>query len=149
MKEKINKRQHDRNAVVALTFDDVSMVPAASVVLPEQVKLTTSLLANGRLKMSLPLVSAAMDTVTEQRMAIEMARAGGLGVIHRNNSAARQAEQVAHVKRYESGIVSNPMCVAPDQTVADANRIKAENGYSGLPVVERDKVVGITTNRDL
>ena len=149
MKTKASSRQHDRNATVALTFDDVSLAPAASVVLPEQVSLATNLVAAGRMKMNLPLLSAAMDTVTDQKMAIEMARTGGLGVIHRNNSTARQAEQVAHVKRYESGVVSNPVCVAPEQTIADANRIKAETGYSGLPVVDRDKVVGIITNRDL
>ena len=149
MKARDGRRQDEQGIPVALTFDDVSLVPDASVVLPEDVSLTTSLATASRLTMSLPLLSAAMDTVTEQTMAIEMARAGGLGVIHRNNSAAKQAEQVAHVKRYESGIVANPVCVAPDQTIADANQIKMETGYSGLPVVERDKVVGIVTNRDL
>ena len=146
---KTGKAAPGHDLPVALTFDDVLLAPAASVVLPEQVSLATRLATSEQLQMNLPLLSAAMDTVTEQDMAIEMARAGGLGVIHRNNSPEQQAEQIAHVKRYESGIVSNPVCVAPDQTVADANQIKMETGYSGLPVVDRDKVVGIITNRDL
>ncbi len=133
----------------ALAFDDILLEPGESRVLPDQVSLATCLASGGRLQLSIPLMSAAMDTVTEERMAIELARAGGLGVVHRNNDAAAQATQVAHVKRYESGVVSDPVCVSSSATVADARRIKLETGYSALPVVDGGIVVGIVTNRDL
>ena len=134
----------------ALTFDDVLLVPAGSKVLPADVDLSASLRASDGFVLHVPLLSAAMDTVTESAMAIEVARVGGLGVVHKNMSAERQAAEVEKVKRYESGMVKDPAFVSPGMTVADAWRIKSERGYSGLPVVDaKGAVVGIVTNRDL
>lgn len=132
---------------LALTFDDVLLEPAASAVLPATVDLRTTLRKD--FVLSIPIVSAAMDRVTEAAMAIEVAQVGGLGVVHRNLAAVAQTEEIQRVKRHESGLVASPECVAPDMTVADALAIKERTGYSGLPVVDKGKVVGIVTNRDL
>jgi len=133
---------------VALTFDDVMLVPQASDVLPHEVD-TTSRLCD-RLELNIPLVSAAMDTVTESRLAVALARLGGLGTIHRNMSIERQAEEVDRVKRSEAGMVLNPVKILPDRPVAEARELMARFHISGVPVVdEDDRLVGIVTNRDL
>ncbi|MCQ8240199.1 IMP dehydrogenase [Rhizosaccharibacter radicis] len=132
----------------ALAFDDVLVVPGLSDVLPGATSTRTRL--TRRIELNIPLVSAAMDTVTEDGMAIAMAQAGGLGVIHKNLTIEEQAEQVRRVKRFESGMVVNPVTVHPDQTLAEVNAIMARHRISGLPVVERGtgRLVGILTNRD-
>ncbi len=138
----------------AYTFDDVLLQPAASNVLPAQADTRTRL--TKRINLNIPLMSSAMDTVTEARMAICMAQNGGMGVIHKNLDIARQAEEVRKVKRYESGMVVNPLTIHPDQTLADALRLMQQHEISGIPVVERGatataagKLVGILTNRDV
>ena len=132
----------------ALTFDDVLLVPAYSQVLPKDTSLATQFSRN--IKLNLPLVSAAMDTVTEGRMAIAMARQGGMGILHRNLSIDEQAEQVDKVKRSESGMISNPVTTTPDATVAEVDALCGQFRVSGLPVVEGDgRLVGIITNRDM
>jgi IMP dehydrogenase len=131
----------------ALTFDDVLLVPAYSEVLPRNASLVTRLTRN--ITLNIPLVSAAMDTVTESRLAIAMAQEGGIGIIHKNLSAEDQAREVARVKRHEFGIVIDPVTVTPQMKVRDAIALQRQHGISGLPVVEGGKVVGIVTNRDL
>ena len=133
----------------ALTFDDVLLVPAASSVLPATADTTTRLTRD--ISLGIPLVSAAMDTVTESGLAIAMAQAGGIGVLHKNMTAEEQAAEVRKVKKFESGMVINPVTMFPDQTLAEALAIKENTGFSGMPVVERDsgKLVGILTNRDI
>jgi len=131
----------------ALTFDDVLLVPAYSEVLPRDTSLATRLTRN--ITLNIPLVSAAMDTVTESRLAIAMAQEGGIGIIHKNLSADEQAKEVARVKRHEFGIVIDPVTVTPDMKVRDAIALQRQHGFSGLPVVEGKKLVGIVTNRDL
>ena len=131
----------------ALTFDDVLLVPGQSSVLPREVDLATPLTRSIRL--NLPLLSAAMDTVTESRLAIAMAQAGGVGVIHKNFTAKQQALEVSRVKRFESGVLKDPITVSPNLPVRDVLAITREHRVSGLPVVEGNKVVGIVTNRDL
>ncbi len=132
----------------ALTFDDVLLVPAASSVLPSGADTRTRL--TRAIAMNIPLVSSAMDTVTEARMAIAMAQAGGIGVIHRNLSMGEQAAEVRRVKRFESGIVYSPITLRADQTLADAKVLQARYNVTGFPVVdEGDRVVGIVTNRDM
>ena len=133
----------------ALTFDDVLLVPAASDVLPAQAQTGTRLTRS--ITLGIPLVSSAMDTVTESQMAIAMAQMGGIGVIHKNMDAAEQAEEVRRVKRYESGMVVNPLTIHPDQPLADALQMMADHKISGIPVVDRgsQKLVGILTNRDV
>ncbi|HEY5336930.1 MAG TPA: IMP dehydrogenase, partial [Rhizomicrobium sp.] len=137
----------------ALTFDDVLLVPGASEVLPGQVDTRTRLTKT--VSLGIPLISAAMDTVTEAGLAIAMAQAGGLGVIHKNLSIAEQAEQVRRVKKFESGMVVNPVTIAPDATLADALTLMERYRISGIPVVEGasssgvGKLVGILTNRDV
>jgi len=131
----------------ALTFDDVLLVPAYSEVLPREVDLSTRLTRNIRL--NLPVVSAAMDTVTEARLAITLAQEGGLGIIHKNMTPEAQAGEVARVKKYESGIVSDPITVSPGQTVGEVLSITRARGFSGMPVVDQGQTVGIVTNRDL
>jgi len=131
----------------ALTFDDVLLVPAYSEVLPRDTSLATRLTRN--ITLNIPLVSAAMDTVTESRLAIAMAQEGGIGIVHKNLSADEQAREVARVKRHEFGIVTDPVTVTPDMKVRDAIALQRQHGFSGLPVVEGKKVVGIVTNRDL
>ncbi|MVW72102.1 MULTISPECIES: IMP dehydrogenase [unclassified Bordetella] len=131
----------------ALTFDDVLLVPAYSEVLPRDTSLATRLTRN--ITLNIPLVSAAMDTVTESRLAIAMAQEGGIGIIHKNLTADQQAKEVARVKRHEFGIVIDPVTVTPDMKVRDAITLQRQHGISGLPVVEGKKLVGIVTNRDL
>ena len=131
----------------AYTFDDVLLVPAHSSVLPRDVSLATRLTRNIRL--NLPLVSAAMDTVTEARLAIALAQEGGIGILHKNMSAQKQAAEVSKVKRHESGIVKDPVTIKPDMLVRDVIRLSRENKISGLPVMENGRVVGIVTNRDI
>ncbi len=133
----------------ALTFDDVLLIPAASHVLPDGVDTSTQLTKSIRL--NIPLLSSAMDTVTESEMAIAMAQHGGLGIIHRNMSAEEQAEQVRRVKRYESGMVVNPITISPDATLGDALDMMKRYTISGIPVTEvrSGKLVGILTNRDV
>ena len=132
----------------ALTFDDVLLVPAASSVLPSTADTRTR--ATRSIAMNIPLLSSAMDTVTEARMAIAMAQAGGIGVIHRNLDTDRQAEDVRRVKRFVSGVVYNPITLRPDQTLKDAKDLMGRYNITGFPVVgEGGKVVGIVTNRDM
>ena len=133
----------------AFTFDDVLLVPAASDVMPGQVNTSTRLTKTIRL--GIPLLSAAMDTVTESALAIAMAQAGGLGVIHRNMSPERQSAEVRKVKKFESGMVIDPVTIHPDQTLSEALALMAEHHISGVPVVEREtrKLVGILTHRDV
>jgi IMP dehydrogenase len=133
----------------ALTFDDVLLVPAWSDVLPANADTTTRLTKS--IEMGIPLLSAAMDTVTENALAIAMAQAGGIGVIHKNLTPEEQAAQVRKVKKFESGMIVDPLTIAPEATLADALAIKDEHGISGLPVVEdgSGKLAGILTNRDV
>ncbi len=131
----------------ALTFDDVLLAPAYSEVLPKDVSLSTKFTRN--ITLNLPLVSAAMDTVTEARLAIAIAQEGGIGVIHKNMTAEQQAAEVLKVKRHESGVVADPVVITPDFTVLQVLQLSEERGISGFPVVEGGKVVGIVTNRDI
>ncbi|GAB3502549.1 IMP dehydrogenase [Curvibacter fontanus] len=131
----------------ALTFDDVLLVPAYSQVLPKDTSLSTRFSRN--ISLNLPLVSAAMDTVTEARLAIAIAQEGGIGIVHKNLSVAEQAAQVAKVKRYESGVLRDPVVISPETSVRDVMKLSDELGVSGFPVVDGGKVVGIVTGRDL
>jgi len=131
----------------ALTFDDVSLLPAHSTVLPREVSLETRLTRN--LRLSIPVVSAAMDTVTESRLAIALAQAGGIGILHKNMPARQQADEVSRVKRFESGVVKDPITIPPDMTIGEVLALTRQHRISGLPVVEGTRVVGIVTNRDL
>jgi IMP dehydrogenase len=131
----------------ALTFDDVLLLPAHSRVLPREVSLKTRL--TRKLELNIPLVSAAMDTVTESTLAIAIAREGGIGIVHKNLSAQAQAAEVSKVKRFESGILKDPRTITPDMTVREVMALQREHGISGFPVVKAGKVVGIVTNRDL
>ncbi|MCX5869374.1 MAG: IMP dehydrogenase [Deltaproteobacteria bacterium] len=132
---------------LALTFDDLLLVPSASEVLPNEVSLVTRL--TDTITLNAPLVSAAMDTVTEHRTAIAMAREGGIGIIHKNMGIAKQAKEVEQVKKSESGMIIDPITVREDQSVADVEKIMAKYKISGLPVLREGKLVGIVTNRDL
>ncbi len=131
----------------ALTFDDVLLVPAFSQVLPRDTDLSTPLSRNIRL--NLPLVSAAMDTVTEARLAIALAQEGGIGIVHKNLSPQQQAAEVARVKRYESGVLRDPITITPDVTVREVKELSRQHGVSGFPVLDGKAVVGIVTNRDM
>ncbi|MCE2988884.1 MAG: IMP dehydrogenase [Nitrosomonadaceae bacterium] len=131
----------------ALTFDDVLLVPAHSQVHPRDVKLATRL--TNQITLNLPLISAAMDTVTESRLAIALAQEGGIGIIHKNLSIRAQATEVSKVKRFESGLVKDPLTIPPNMLVREAMNLQRQHGFSGLPVVENGRVVGIVTNRDL
>jgi len=131
----------------ALTFDDVLLVPAFSQVLPRDTRLTTRLSRN--ITLNLPLVSAAMDTVTEARLAIAVAQEGGIGIVHKNLAPKAQAAEVARVKRYESGVLRDPITVAPDLTVREVIALSKLHGISGFPVLQGKTVVGIVTGRDL
>jgi len=131
----------------ALTFDDVLLVPAHSTILPREVSLATQFTRNIRL--NIPLASAAMDTVTEAPLAIALAQEGGIGIIHKNMNAEAQAAQVSRVKRFESGVVNDPVTIPPSMTVREVLALTRQRKISGLPVVEGNKVVGIVTNRDL
>ncbi|MCW8890916.1 MAG: IMP dehydrogenase, partial [Sedimenticola sp.] len=131
----------------ALTFDDVLLLPAHSAVLPKDVDLSTQLTREIRLNM--PLVSAAMDTVTESRLAIAMALEGGIGIMHKNMTAEQQAAEVRIVKRYESGVIVDPITVDPSMTIGELVEITQANRISGVPVVQGSDLVGIVTNRDV
>ncbi len=131
----------------ALTFDDVLLVPARSDVLPREVDLSTQLTRG--IRIGLPVISAAMDTVTEARLAITMAQEGGMGIIHKNMPSDAQARQVAHVKKFESGVIADPITVSPDATIRQVIELTRARGISGVPVVSGAKVVGIVTHRDL
>jgi len=131
----------------ALTFDDVLLLPAYSNVLPKQVNLATQLTRDIRL--NIPLVAAAMDTVTEARLAIALAQEGGIGIVHKNMSIEEQARQVRRVKKFESGIISDPITVSPDTSIRDVLTLTRAHGISGVPVVAGSRLMGIVTNRDL
>ena len=131
----------------ALTFDDVLLVPALSTVLPAQVDITTKL--TRRMSLNIPVVSAAMDTVTESRLAVALAREGGIGFIHKNLSIAEQAAKVARVKRSESAVIQQPITLPPDRTVKEAMELMRTHGITGIPIVEGNRPVGILTHRDL
>ncbi|GAA4364100.1 IMP dehydrogenase [Kangiella marina] len=131
----------------ALTFDDVLLVPGHSTVLPADADLRTKI--TREFALNIPLVSAAMDTVTESSLAIALAQEGGMGFIHKNMSIEQQAEHVRRVKKFESGIVSDPITVTPDTTIGQLKQMTAQHGISGMPVVEGDQLVGIVTNRDI
>ncbi len=131
----------------ALTFDDVLLVPAHSLVVPNDVSLKTRLTAS--IALNIPLLSAAMDTVTETRLAIAIAQEGGLGVVHKNMPPAKQAAEVAKVKRFESGVVKDPITIPPTMSVREVLALTRRHRISGLPVVDGKRVVGIVTNRDL
>jgi IMP dehydrogenase len=131
----------------ALTFDDVLLVPAFSQVLPRDTRLATQLSRN--ITLNMPLVSAAMDTVTEARLASAIAQEGGIGIIHKNLTPAQQAAEVARVKRYESGILRDPITIGPDTTVRQVKTLSEKHGISGFPVMSAGRVVGIVTGRDL
>ncbi len=130
-----------------ITFDDVLLVPQFSSVIPNDVNLATNL--TKKIRLNIPLMSAGMDTVTEHRMAIAMARQGGIGVIHKNMSIQQQAEEVYKVKRSEFGVISDPFSLSPEHTLADADKLMAKFRISGVPITENGKLVGIITNRDL
>ena len=130
-----------------ITFDDVLLVPAYSEVIPNQVDLTTYLTKS--IKLNIPMMSSGMDTVTEHRMAIAMARQGGIGIIHKNMSIEQQAEEVDKVKRSENGVITDPFYLSPEHTLEDANNLMAKFRISGVPITENGKLVGIITNRDL
>jgi IMP dehydrogenase len=130
-----------------ITFDDVLLVPAYSEVIPNQVDLSTHL--TKEIRLNIPMMSAGMDTVTEHRMAIAMARQGGIGIIHKNMSVERQAEEVDKVKRSENGVITDPFYLSPEHTLEDANNLMGKFRISGVPITEGRKLVGIITNRDL
>src|ERR671926_754518 len=127
----------------ALTFDDVLLLPAHSRVLPREVSLKSRL--TRKLELNLPLVSAAMDTVTEARLAIAIAQEGGIGIVHKNLTPKQQAAEVARVKRYESGVLRDPITVTPDTPVRQVIELSRQHGVSGFPVLDGKKVVGIVT----
>lgn len=131
----------------ALTYDDVSLVPAHSLILPKDVRLATRFTRD--LRLNLPIVSAAMDTVTEARLAIAMAQLGGIGIVHKNLSAERQAAEVAKVKNFEAGVIREPFTVGPDTTIGEVLRLTRARNISGVPVVDGGKLVGIVTGRDM
>ena len=131
----------------ALTFDDVLLQPAYSEVLPRQVELKTRL--TREISLNIPLLSAAMDTVTEAKLAIALAQEGGLGIIHKNMTAEQQATEVRSVKKYESGVITDPIVVPPDMTIGEVLKLTRANRISGVPVVDGKELVGIVTSRDL
>ncbi|MEW5836814.1 MAG: IMP dehydrogenase [Pseudomonadota bacterium] len=131
----------------ALTYDDVYLVPAHSVVLPRDVDTSTRLTRD--LRLNIPIVSAAMDTVTEARLAITMAQCGGIGIIHKNMTAEQQAAEVRLVKKFEAGVIRNPFSVSPDTSIGEVQRLTRAHNISGVPVVEGEKLVGIVTSRDM
>ncbi|MBN8726379.1 MAG: IMP dehydrogenase [Xanthomonadales bacterium] len=131
----------------ALTFDDVLLVPAHSAVLPRDVSLATRL--TRRIRLNLPIISAAMDTVTESRLAITMAQCGGIGIIHKNMTVERQAAEVRLVKKFEAGVIRDPLTVGPHTSIREVMQITRANNISGVPVVEGEQLVGIVTHRDL
>ena len=130
-----------------ITFDDILLIPNYSNVLPKEVDLTTQL--TKKIKLNVPLMSAGMDTVTEARMAVAIARQGGIGIIHKNMSIEAQAEEVDKVKRSENGVITDPFSLSPEHYVYEANELMAKFRISGVPITEGTKLVGILTNRDL
>ncbi len=145
----MNSKEVFRNKIVyeGITFDDVLLIPAESNILPADINLSTNL--TKKIKLNIPIMSAAMDTVTESRMAIAIAREGGIGIIHKNMSIERQAEQVDMVKRSENGVITNPFFLSPRHTLAEADELMGKYKISGVPIVENGKLVGIITNRDM
>ena len=135
------------NIEQALTFDDVLLVPAHSTVLPKDVDLSTPL--TNRIRLNLPLLSSAMDTVTESAMSIALAQLGGIGIIHRNMSIDRQAMEVRKVKKHESGVVTDPITADVHMTIAQVSDLMNHHQISGVPVLDGEKLAGIVTNRDL
>ncbi|MBL7100528.1 MAG: IMP dehydrogenase [Nanoarchaeota archaeon] len=131
----------------ALTFDDVTLTPSKSKILPKNVNLETSLSRN--IKLNIPIISAAMDTVTESALAIVLAQQGGIGILHRNMSIKKQAAEVNKVKRYESGIIRDPIVLPPSNSLKQAKHVMEKHNISGIPVVKQNKLIGIITNRDL
>ena len=136
-----------RIALEALTFDDVLLQPGYSEVLPREVDLSTSL--TREIRLNIPLISAAMDTVTESRLAIALAQEGGMGIVHKNMSIANHAKQVLKVKKFESGMVRKPITVSPNMTIREVIELTRSMGISGVPVVDGKQTVGIVTHRDL
>jgi len=134
-------------ALEGITYDDVLLLPAASSVLPRDADVRTRL--TRRIQLNIPLLSAAMDTVTEAEMAVALAREGGIGILHKNMSIDRQAEEVDRVKRSESGMIQKPITLAPEQTVAQALEVMRKYSISGIPITRDEHLVGILTNRDL
>ena len=130
-----------------LTFDDVLLIPAESHVLPSQVDISTHL--TKKIKLNTPIMTAAMDTVTEADMAIAIAREGGIGIIHKNMSISQQAEQVDMVKRSENGVITNPFWLGPGHTLAEADELMAKYRISGVPICDNGRLIGIITNRDM
>ena len=130
-----------------ITFDDVLLVPAYSEVTPNMIDLSTKL--TNKISLNIPMMSASMDTVTEYRMAIAMARQGGIGIIHKNMSIKAQAEEVDKVKRSENGVISDPFSLSQDHTLQDADELMAKFRISGVPITQNGKLLGIITNRDL
>lgn len=131
----------------ALTYDDVSLVPSHSTVLPKDVNLETRLTRNIRLK--LPVLSAAMDTVTEARLAIVMAQLGGIGIIHKNLTIEQQVVEVTKVKKYESGVIRDPITVDPETSIRDVLALTRAKNISGVPVVDKGQLIGLVTHRDM
>ena len=131
----------------ALTFDDVLLQPAYSDIMPREVDLGSQLTRD--LKLNIPIISSAMDTVTESRLAITLAQEGGIGIIHKNMSPEIQAQEVSLVKKFESGVIADPITVSPDMTIEDVIDLTKKNNISGVPVVKGSELVGIVTNRDL
>ena len=130
-----------------ITFDDVLLVPQYSEVTPNMINLKTHL--TKKIVLNIPMMSAAMDTVTESKMAIAMARQGGIGIIHKNMSIEAQADEVDKVKRSENGVITDPFFLSPDHTLADADNLMAKFRISGVPITKDGRLVGIITNRDL
>jgi len=137
----------DKIVPEALTFDDVMLLPAHSTVLPRDVVTTTRL--TNKIKLNIPVISAAMDTVTEQNLAIALAREGGIGIIHKNMSIEKQAEQIDMVKRSESGMILKPLTLESDKLLSDATHLMQHYHISGIPIIDNNKLVGILTNRDI
>jgi IMP dehydrogenase len=130
-----------------ITFDDVLLVPQYSEVTPNMIDVSTSL--TNTIRLNIPMMSAGMDTVTEHRMAIAMARQGGIGIIHKNMSIEQQAEEVDKVKRSENGVITDPFFLSADHTLGDANALMSKYRISGVPITEGKKLIGIITNRDM
>ena len=142
------KAYNEKFVKEGLTFDDVLLIPAESDVTPDMVKLQTKL--TNKITLNIPLMTAAMDTVTESEMAIAIAREGGIGVIHKNMTIEEQATEVDKVKRSENGVITNPFYLSPNHTVEDADKLMGKYKISGVPICEADgTLVGILTNRDL
>ena len=143
----INKNYQEKFCKEALTFDDVLLIPGESFVEPANVNIGAQL--TKKIRLNTPLITAAMDTVTEAKMAIAIAREGGIGIIHKNMTIEQQADQVDRVKRSENGVIANPFFLSPEHTVNDANQLMAKYKISGVPICEGEKLVGIITNRDM